>query len=298
MTAGSFPLPTTELEMRPKEFERIRRMAYDFCGVDLKDKQILVSARLGKKIRSLHLPSFTQYCDQVEADTSGNLFTEMIDALTTNHTSFFREVRHFEFLRDTVLPELPDQSSINIWSAACSTGEEPYTIAFTVIDALGQQAYSRLAITATDISTRVLEKAKKGLYALTSVEAVSPGVRRECLMRGTGEFSSQCMVKSTTKKLITFRQWNLLEQCNSIGPFQVIFCRNVMIYFDQQTQQLVVDNLVSRLAPGGYLFIGHAESLNGISHSLEYVCTATYRKAGGARSGKAGSQRRGTIRPR
>jgi chemotaxis protein methyltransferase CheR len=219
----------------------------------------------------------------------------MIDALTTNHTSFFREARHFDFLCGTVVPELPEQSEISIWSAACSTGEEPYTIAFSLIDALGQQAYSRVSITATDISTRVLEKAKKGLYPLASVQALSPEMRRECLMKGTGEFSSQCMVKATTKKLIAFRQWNLLEQCTAIGPFQVIFCRNVMIYFDQQTQQTVVDNLVSRLAPGGYLMIGHAESLNGINHSLEYICTATYRKAGGVRGAKAVSQRRATA---
>ena len=289
------PIPAAGIEMRPQEFERIRRMAYDFCGVDLKGKHILVSSRLGKKIRLLQLPSFTKYCDQVEADSSGAMFTDMIDALTTNHTSFFREARHFDFLREVVLPELPEQDDVNIWSAACSTGEEPYTIAFTMIDAMGQRAYSKLAITATDISTRVLEKAKKGLYPLTSVQALTPEMRRECLMKGTGEYSSQCMVKASTKKLITFQQWNLLEQCTSIGPFQVIFCRNVMIYFDQQTQQTVVDNLVSRLAPGGYLLIGHAESLNGINHSLEYICTATYRKAGGARSVKATGPRRGTA---
>jgi chemotaxis protein methyltransferase CheR len=270
------------VEMRPREFERIRQMAYEFCGVDLKGKQILVSARLGKKIRLLNLPSFTEYCDRVEGDTSGALFTEMIDALTTNHTSFFREARHFDFLRGTVLPSLAGQGPINIWSAACSTGEEPYTIAFTVIDALGQEAYSRLSITATDISTRVLEKAKRGLYPLTSLSALSTEMRRECLMKGTGEYIGQCMVKPGIKKMIDFQQWNLMHQSPSFGPFEVIFCRNVMIYFDQETQQTVVDNLVSRLVPGGYLLIGHAESLNGITHSLEYMCSATYRKPGNA----------------
>ena len=298
MIAEIPPLQTSSCELRPQEFERIRRMAYEFCGVDLKGKHILVTSRLGKKIRLLQLTSFTKYCDLVQADTTGLMFTDMIDALTTNHTSFFREVRHFDLLREVILPELPEQGEINIWSAACSSGEEPYTIAFTAIDALGAQAYTRLAITATDISTRVLEKAKKGLYPLASVQAMTPEMRRECLMKGTGEFASQCMVKAATKKLITFRQWNLLEPCTSIGPFQVIFCRNVMIYFDQQTQQLVVDNLISRLAPGGYLLIGHAESLNGITHSLEYICTATYRKAGGIRNGKAVSQRKGTTAPR
>jgi len=273
------------LEMRPREFDRIKRMAYDFCGVDLKGKQILVSARLGKKIRLLKLQSFTQYCDQVEADASGQLFTEMIDALTTNHTSFFREARHFDFLRNTVLPGLSGQGPINIWSAACSTGEEPYTIAFSVVDALGAETYSRLAITATDISTRVLERAKSGLYPIASLGALSNELKRECLMKGTGSYANQCMVKASIKQMIDFRQWNLLQPCTSIGPFEVIFCRNVMIYFDQNTQQTVVENLVSRLAPGGYLLIGHAESLNGITHSLDYICSATYRKPAGARSG-------------
>jgi len=273
------------LEMRPREFDRIKQMAYDFCGVDLKGKQILVSARLGKKIRLLKLQSFTQYCDQVEADASGQLFTEMIDALTTNHTSFFREARHFDFLRNTILPELGGQGPVNIWSAACSTGEEPYTIAFSVIDALGAEAYARLAITATDISTRVLEKARAGLYPIASLGALSNELRRECLMKGTGSYASQCMVKAAIKQMIDFRQWNLLQPCTSIGPFDVIFCRNVMIYFDQNTQQTVVENLVSRLAPGGYLLIGHAESLNGVHHSLDYICSATYRKPGGTRSG-------------
>ena len=285
MTSMASRGPASGLEMHPREFERIRQMAYKFCGVDLKGKQILVSARLGKKIRLLNLPSFTKYCDQVEGDPSGALFTEMIDALTTNHTSFFREVRHFEFLRDTVLPALAGQGSINIWSAACSTGEEPYTIAFSVIEALGQEAYSRLSITATDISTRVLEKAKTGLYPLTVLGALSTEMRRECLMKGTGDYVGQCMVKPAIKKLIDFQQCNLLDQSSSLGPFEVIFCRNVMIYFDQETQQNVVDNLVSRLAPGGYLLIGHAESLNGIKHSLEYICSATYRKPGSLNTG-------------
>jgi chemotaxis protein methyltransferase CheR len=285
MTATASMETNSGFEMRPREFERIRQMAYEFCGVDLKGKQILVSARLGKKMRLMNLSSFTAYCDRVEGDTSGDLFTEMIDALTTNHTSFFREARHFDFLRGTVLPSLAGQGPINIWSAACSTGEEPYTIAFTVIDALGHEAYSRLSITATDISTRVLEKAKKGLYPLASLGGLSAEMRRECLMKGTGEYTGQCMVKPGIKKMIDFQQWNLLHQSSSFGPFEVIFCRNVMIYFDQETQQNVVENLVSRLVPGGYLLIGHAESLNGIAHSLEYICSATYRKPGGLSAG-------------
>jgi chemotaxis protein methyltransferase CheR len=212
----------------------------------------------------------------------------MIDALTTNHTSFFRESRHFEFLRDVVTPGLPDNGPLAIWSAACSSGEEPYSIAFSLIETLGERAFSRVSITATDISTRVLDKARKGVYPLSSLNNMSYEMRRECLMKGVGRFASHCMVKPAVRELIDFRQLNLLEDCSAVGPFQVIFCRNVMIYFDQQTQQSVVDHLVSRLVPGGYLFIGHAESLNGIRHSLQYICSATYRKPDGILQTKTG----------
>jgi chemotaxis protein methyltransferase CheR len=281
--SGSEPVNSaTACELRPREFARIQQMTYDFCGVDLHGKEVLVGARLGKKIRELNIPSFTQYCDCVQQDTSGKLFTEMIDALTTNHTSFFRESRHFDFLRDKIVPGLSEKDPLPIWSAACSSGEEPYSIAFSLIGTLGEQAFSRVSITATDISTRVLDKARKGIYPLSSLSTMSDAMRRECLMKGVGRYDGHCQVRPNVKAMIDFQQLNLLQDCSSVGPFQVIFCRNVMIYFDVQTQQAVVDRLASRLIPGGYLLIGHAESLNGIRHSLQYICTATYRKPGGS----------------
>jgi len=282
---------TKECVMRPHEFQTIRQMAYDFCGVDLEGKQVLVSARLGKKVRELSLPSFEAYCDYVRKDHSGDAFTAMIDALTTNHTSFFREIKHFTFLQETILPNLPPSSTLDIWSAACSSGEEPYTIAFSLIQKLGDATFSRVSITATDISTRVLQKAKKGLYPASSLSSLPNDLMRKCLLKGTGQYAGDCLVKPEIRKLVDFRQLNLLKDCSSVGPFQVIFCRNVMIYFDLPTQQTVVDNLVSRLVPGGYLFIGHAESLNGIRHSLKYICSAIYRKPGGrGDTGSTGSR--------
>jgi chemotaxis protein methyltransferase CheR len=269
-------------ELRPREFDRITQMAYDFCGLDLHGKKVLVAARLGKKVRELNLPSFTKYCDQVQQDASGQLFTEMIDALTTNHTSFFREARHFDFLREQILPRLAENASLHVWSAACSSGEEPYSIAFSLIETLGEQAFSRVSITATDISTRVLDKARKAIYPLSALAALSDAMRRKCLMKGIGHYAGHCQVKPEVKAMINFSQLNLLHDCSSVGPFDVIFCRNVMIYFDLPTQQAVVNRLASRLTPGGYLLIGHAESLNGVKHSLEYICSATYRKPGGS----------------
>ena len=271
---------TGEGVMRPRDFDLIRQMAYDFCGVDLGGKQVLVASRLGKKVRELGFPSFEKYCEHVQKDGHGDSFTAMIDALTTNHTSFFREARHFTFLRDVILPELPADSPLYLWSAACSTGEEPYTIAFALIEALGGEAFSRVSITATDISTRVLKKAEQGLYPASSLSALPIAMMRDCLLKGTGKYADQCLVKREVRDLVNFQQLNLLEDCSSVGPFQVIFCRNVMIYFDQPTQQAVVNQLISRLVPGGYLLIGHAESLNGIEHPLKYICSATYRKPG------------------
>jgi chemotaxis protein methyltransferase CheR len=276
MSAQFDPTP----QMRVQEFEQIRRMVYDFCGVDLSGKQILVGTRLSKRIRDLGFGSFGNFCAHVQQDPAGEVFTGMIDALTTNHTSFFREAQHFDLLRNVILPELPDPVPLKFWSAACSSGEEPYSIAFSLVDALGASALSRISILATDISTRVLNRARQGVYSCSQLEALSPDLARACLLKGSGQFSDQFLVKRELRDAIDFQQFNLLHDSSLFGPFHVIFCRNVMIYFDQQTQQNVVNKLISRLLPGGYLLIGHSESLNGIAHPLNYVCPATYRKSG------------------
>jgi len=263
--------------MRPRDFDQIRQMVYDFCGVDLTGKQVLVDTRLTKKVREFGFPSVQSYCEHLKNNPKSEEFTSMIDMLTTNHTSFFREQQHFNLLRSTIAPEVPESEAIPIWSAACSSGEEPYTIAFSLYEALGESVFSRAEILATDISTRVLEKAQRGLYPVSTIDKLPVAVRRRCLLKGTGEYADQCLVKREVRSLVTFKHFNLLEDCSSFGPFQVIFCRNVMIYFDRQTQETLVNKLASRLLPGGYLFIGHSESLNGISHPLQYVAPATYR---------------------
>lgn len=269
--------------MEGRHFEQIRKMVYDFCGVDLDGKQMLVGTRLGKKVRDLGFSSFESYCEQVRLHPSGELFTSMIDALTTNHTSFFREQQHFDFIRDVILPELPNDSGLSIWSAACSSGEEPYTIAFSLMDALGESMLARTSILATDISTRVLQQAQRGLYPVSRLGSMPSALMRRCLLKGVGPYVDQCLVKRELRELIHFQQFNLLDDCSSFGPFQVIFCRNVMIYFDRQTQEAVVNKLASRLHPGGYLLIGHSESLNGVKHPLQYIAPATYRMTGATR---------------
>jgi chemotaxis protein methyltransferase CheR len=261
------------------EFDRICRLAYETAGLDLRrGKEALVSARLGKKIRELHLGSFQEYYRRVLEDPTGEALTDMIDALTTNHTSFYRESVHFDLLRATVLPKLRNRDRIAIWSAACSTGEEPYSIAFSVLEELGEAARGKLRVLATDISTKVLASAKKGIYPAQRFEGVPSNQLHRYLLRGEQRWKGWYQVKPEVRATVEFRQQNLMQSLSHLGGFPVIFCRNVMIYFDRPTRQDLVNRLAGCLEPGGYLFIGSSESLNGIAHPLQYVQPAVYRR--------------------
>jgi chemotaxis protein methyltransferase CheR len=264
----------------PREFQLIRRMVYEQVGIDLEGKEVLVSARLGKKMRELGLSSFKKYYEFVQQDTSGEAMTAMVEALTTNHTSFFREPQHFDYLRKVIVPELKPTQQVRIWSAACSTGEEPYSIAFTMVEEMGEAAFSKVRILATDISSLVLGTAEQGLYPASRFQNIPVDRLRRHVLKGSAGAEDRYLVKKQTRTLISFQRLNLMEDFSRIGLFSVIFCRNVMIYFDQPTQQNLVNRLAAQLEPGGYLLIGHAESLNGIEHPLKYVCPATYRKPG------------------
>lgn len=278
------PASTAAASSRPltgPEFERIRRLAYDKFGLDLRQgKEALVAARLGKQMRAARFRTFEEYCRHVVADRTGAALADMIDALTTNFTGFFREGVHFEFLRKSVLPALDGR--VRIWSAACATGEEPYTIAFSALEELGQTAAARVRILATDISNRALETARDGVYQADRCEGIPPQPAARYLVRaGEGRWR----VREQVRQMIDFRRLNLIEPLPQIGAFQVIFCRNVMIYFDRPTREGVVGRLAATLEPGGWLFTGHAESLTGIRHELEYFKPAVYRKPAGARAG-------------
>ncbi|MGH9586197.1 MAG: CheR family methyltransferase [Acidobacteriaceae bacterium] len=267
--------------LKPHEFSQVRRMMYENFGVDLEGKEVLIEARLGKKMRELGYRSFRQYYEYVRGDPTGEALTAMVDALTTNHTSFFREPQHFDLLRKMVAPAVRPGSPLRIWSAACSTGEEPYSIAFTILEAMAAGAVESIQILATDISSRVLATASRGMYPASRFENISANQLRRHLLKGFGEAEGQYLVKKEVRSRIEFRRLNLMEDFSGVGMFQVIFCRNVMIYFDQPTQQRLVTRLAAQLEEGGHLLIGHAESLNGIDHPLQYVCPATYRKPQG-----------------
>lgn len=262
-----------------REFDQIRRLAYDQFGLELRPgKESLVSARLSKIIRALRFKSFQQYYDFLLADKSGEALTAMIDALTTNHTSFFREQGHFDFLKNNILPALKLRARISVWSAACSTGEEPYSIAVLLAQSLAPHELSKVRILATDISTRVLRIAEAGEYPPERFPEPVKQQLRPYLTRSEKKPDNTFVVKREVRDLVEFRRQNLMQSFGHLGSFPLIFCRNVMIYFDSITQQGLVRRLANALEPGGYLFIGHAESLNRIEHSLEYIQPAIYRK--------------------
>jgi len=272
--------PAGVTALKPAEFERIRRLAHEQFGLDLKHgKEELVSARLGKLIRRGGFASFALYYDHVVADRTGESLIEMIDALTTNHTSFLREPAHFEFLERAAREEFRGLGVLRIWSAACSTGEEPHSIAFYLLNA--GLALRDFRIRATDISTRALAKARRAVYPADRFDAVPPAWRKRFLLRGEGEWKGFYRVKPEISAAMDFERLNLIEPLADRGLYHVIFCRNVMMYFDRRTQGDLVNRLAGRLEPGGYLFVGHSESLSGVQHSLAYVRPAIYRNGRG-----------------
>jgi chemotaxis protein methyltransferase CheR len=269
------------------EFRKISELAFRASGIDLGDrKRHLVQARLGRKIRQGNFASFDAYYRHVVADRTGQELTALLDALTTNFTSFLREPSHFEFLRKTILPGLNQPEAgrseragpVRIWSAACSTGEEPYTIAFSLLEELGMvPAASRIRILATDLSTRVLETAAQAAYPAERFGKCPPDWPRKYLLRGRDRWEGWYRVRPQVRRLIEFRRLNLMETFRPEQRFHVIFCRNVMIYFDKHTQERLVNRLAACLEPGGYLLIGHSESLTGLSHPYTNTRPAIYR---------------------
>jgi chemotaxis protein methyltransferase CheR len=263
--------------LEARDFEQIRQLAYGTFGLDLKPgKEELVSARLRRVLRQGGFRSFQDYYRHVQADRTGVALAALIDALATNHTAFLREPEHFTFLRDNVLPSLATREILELWSAACSTGEEVWTLAMVLNEALPSR---RISITATDISNKALRAAQAAEYPPDRCQGIPATWLSRYFVPGTGPVKTY-QVAPRVRAQVNFRRMNLVESFSWPRPFPVVFCRNVMIYFDRQTQEQVVRRLTACLEPGGYLFVGHAESLTRITHTLEYVRPAVYRKPG------------------
>jgi chemotaxis protein methyltransferase CheR len=275
MTAETFTPPA----LKASEFAEIRDLAYRKFGLDLKEgKQSLVVTRLSKELRRLGLTSFEQYLHHVTGDRTGEALVELADALTTNFTSFMREQAHFQFIRTNLAAELPRSGPIHVWSCASSSGEEPYSILFTLLESLSAGADIR--ILATDISTRALKSGEAAVYEEDKLSRLPAGWLQRYFLRGNGKWQGSYRVRPEFRQRVRFQRFNLISDEPGSVRFPVIFCRNVAIYFDKPTQAAVARKLASALEPGGYLFIGHSESLSGMDHGLAYVQPALYRKNG------------------
>lgn len=269
--------------MKDSEFDFIRSLVYERSRISLSaDKRELVTARLGKRLRATRLQTIGEYCELLQSPEAESELSNLIDAISTNHTFFFRENAHFDFLRQTVVPEMKARAAkerwtqFRVWSAACSSGEEPYSIAITLAESLTGWPW---LIEATDISHRILAKAEAGIYRDETVERLPANQVQAYFQRGFGPQEGNFRIKAAIRQQVNFRHLNLLEgEAPFREPFQVIFCRNVMIYFDRPTQEELVNKLARRLVPGGYLFVGHAESLTTIRHPLQTIRPAVYRR--------------------
>lgn len=265
-------------ELKPQQVQKIGELVYRAAGINLKqNKEALVRARLMKRLRSLGIHKVSDYLDLIENDPTGAEIGCLIDVMTTNKTSFFREMEHFHFLRDSVLPQLA-APRLRFWSAACSSGEEPYTLAMVLREHLAGIEGRDVRILATDISRRVLEKARQAVYPLAVIqEAPAPQYRKYFVNLHPGR-KGAVRISAEVQRLVHLAYLNLMEPWPMKGGFQVIFCRNVMIYFDRPTQQTLIQRFWDILEDGGYLFVGHSEGLSAIKHRFRYVRPAVYRK--------------------
>ena len=261
--------------LRPEEFQRISELARRTFGLQLRSgKEEFVAARLRRLVQRESLGSFEQYYRRVTEDKTGVALAAMIDALATNHTSFLREPDHFAFLREQVVPGFKARPAVDIWSAACSTGEEVWTLAMVLNEAMPG---ARVRLFGTDISNRALHTAAEARYSAERCAAL-PAHWLWRFMQPEGQPPAAYRVSTELRRPASFQRLNLTGPYGWLRPFPVIFCRNVMIYFDRPVQEMVVQRLTQFLEPGGYLFVGHAESLAGIDHKMEYLRPAVYRK--------------------
>ena len=270
-----------EFELTDAEFKRLREIVHARTGIALSDaKRELVYGRLARRLRKLKLTSFAEYCQLVEGVGSEEL-QELTNAITTNLTSFFRENYHFEQLSVEALPQIASNRSatrrMRLWSAGCSTGEEPYSLAVVLREGMARLPNWDIKLLATDIDSKVVATAAEGVYAADRFKGVSAERVRNWFppVAGRPGFSA---ASSELKALITFKQLNLLEPWPMKGPFDVIFCRNVVIYFDKATQRGLFDRMADLQEPGGWLFIGHSENLLNVTRRYKLVGRTVYRR--------------------
>jgi len=271
-----------EFKFSDEDFEDIREFVKNETGITLSDaKKNMVYGRLSRRLRQLKITSFKEYLQVARSDGSeerGNF----INAITTNLTSFFREEHHFDFLKETVIPPLLQRNAsskkIRIWSAGCSTGEEPYSIAIALYESIPDIESWDVKILATDLDTNVISHGEQGVYDIERIASLSKLRKSTWFLKGRGPHAGSVKVDSRLKSLISFRQLNLMGSWPMRGPFDFMFCRNVVIYFDKDTQKVLFERYSKYLADSAYLFLGHSESLYKVSDKFELLGNTIYQK--------------------
>lgn len=270
-----------------RDFSRLSAFVYEQAGIRLgPEKKAMLEGRLRRRLRSLNLDSYRGYCDYVFTPEGRRAETvPLIDVVTTNKTDFFREPAHFTFLSERALGEMTARAGgrpVVVWSAGCSSGEEPYTLAMVLSEYAEAHPGCSFRILATDISTQVLEKARLGVYSTHVVEPVPAALRRKYLMRSRRPGSDQVRVAPEVRQMVDFRRLNFMDADYGLEVrADAIFCRNVLIYFDRPTQEKILRRLTRYLVPGGYLFVGHSETLHEMDLPLQPLAPALYRRNDG-----------------
>lgn len=275
----------SDFEFTDADFQNVRKIVHKSTGINLSEaKRDMVYSRLARRLRQLNLQRFSEYLSYISGGDAGDELIEFTNAITTNLTSFFRENHHFEHLAESALPDLikrnADRRRIRIWCCAASTGEEPYSIAMVVKEVMPKYGGWDIKILATDLDTNVLETAKNGVYNESLTKDISDSRRRRFFLKGSGSNQGDFMVRPELKELITFKKLNLIESWPLGGPLDIIFCRNVVIYFNKDTQRVLLDRFAELMAPEGHLYMGHSESLNKISDRFELIARSMYRFSG------------------
>jgi chemotaxis protein methyltransferase CheR len=268
-----------------RDYSRLCDLIYREAGINLgAGKQTMLEVRIKRRLKALKLDSFSEYCKYV-FDHQGlkDELLQLIDVVTTNKTDFFREPKHFDYLTAKALPDLIERNRLGrpllIWSAGCSTGEEPYTLAIVLSEYAATHPGARFRILATDVSTTVLGIADRGVYASSVISPVAPALRTKYFLRSRDASSDKVRVVPELRRMIEFRHLNFMDADYGIAEkADAIFCRNVIIYFDRPTQERILGNLASHLIPGGYMFVGHSETLHNMNLPLKPVAPALYRK--------------------
>jgi len=276
--------------MTQAEFTRFSEFIIGQCGIKMPpSKKIMLEARLQKRLRALGIPTYGEYLKHVLGEGSRDELVHMLDAVTTNKTDFFREPVHFQYLAQTVLPEALAERMhaktparpFRVWSAGCSTGEEPYTLAMVLTEFTQQHPDLKFSLVATDISTRVLDRAREGVYDADRVHAVPLALKQKYLLKSKDHNKNLVRMVPQLRTAVLFDRLNLMEENFSFSDaLDVIFCRNVIIYFDRGTQERLISRFCRVLRPEGYLFLGHSESVHGFDLPLRRITSTVYRKIG------------------